>query len=128
MPRTARKTAPVIPPNVVGVVWPDGHVSTAPTWEALEDVIRLDQFDIPDADKFREHMEKRAKNWSGVEIQTNGSANDFFYELERALLCERIGDGIRPVDPTPRPAKVIDLELYRTGGRLPEPPADETES
>lgn len=107
------------PLHTVGIRWPDGKVQTAPNWETLEEVIRVSQYDIPDRNEFRDHMERRAKLWSGTEIMVNGDANDFFYELERAQLLRRLGNGLTVVDPSPREPIIIDLELYRTGGRVP---------
>lgn len=110
--------------HAVGIVWPDGKVQVAPTWEAMEEQVRTAQFDPPTAEDFRQHMADRAKAWSGVEVATEGSSEDFFWELERAMLLQTIRAKTTGIDTAPRQPMVVDIASIRMGGR---PLADETE-
>ena len=71
---------------MVQVRWSNGRADRALTWEELEDKIRSDQWWSMTPDEFRLAMQKRALRWSGTEIVTAGSSEQFFAELERAGL------------------------------------------
>lgn len=79
-------------PQVVRVRWSNGHVDSAPTWEALLDKVRLSQWHSWTEDEFRQVLGKRAMRWSSTPIVTAGSAEFFFTELQRALLVEILND------------------------------------
>lgn len=98
----------------VGIRWADGTVETAPTWDELESRVRKNQFDIVDPETFRAEMGIRAIQWSGVEIDTDGDASDFFWELERAALLERLPEGTKNFEPGP--ARKVPVHIYKTGG------------
>lgn len=75
------------------IKFPDGQTLEAPTWEELEDRLRLMQFeDYSDQTSFREAMQRRAEVWSDTEIMINGDSQDFMYELSRAQLLDVIPD------------------------------------
>jgi len=78
------------------VRWSNGKVDRAPTWEALEEAIRKDQWWYMDPNQFRVQMQKRAHRWSTTEILTACSSERFFQELSRALLVEILNDDDDP--------------------------------
>lgn len=75
------------------VMWSNGQVDTAKTWEELEDRVRHDQWWAYGPSEFRVEMQKRCLRWSGVEILTTGSSRQFFNELERAKVVTQVPDG-----------------------------------
>jgi hypothetical protein len=77
--------------NAIAVTWSNGQVDKAPTWEELEEHIRLTQWWAMTPDEFRAAMQKRADRWSATAISTVGTSEQFFHELQRAGLV-RIGD------------------------------------
>jgi hypothetical protein len=99
----------------VGCVWVDGTVQTAQTWEELETKVREAQYERTDPEGFRAEMGIRAKVWSNVEIDVDGSSEDFFWELERGCLLDRIPDATK-VDLTPRKPRNWNMDAIRTGG------------
>ena len=104
--------------NTYGVIWNDGVVQLAPSWEALETVLRdsqLETYESPEL--FRIVMQHRAHAWSGTEIDVSGSAYDFLCELERAGMLTTVQTYGKEINPEPRPSRIIDLTLWRTGGR-----------
>jgi hypothetical protein len=68
------------------IVWSDGTVDRAATWQELLDKVRADQWHDYTEDAFRTEMGKRALMWSGVEIDMGAPPDEFFAELERADL------------------------------------------
>jgi len=68
------------------ITWSNEKSDHAKTWEELETAVRLDQWWALDPDEFRQEMAKRAQRWSGTEIVTAGSSEQFLRELERAKL------------------------------------------
>ncbi len=74
------------------VIWSNGKVDQAETWEQLETLIRLDQWSGMDPEEFREEMAKRAYRWSGLRIDRGLTAQDFFAELAAAYLIEIVND------------------------------------
>ena len=72
--------------GMVAVSWPDGTFNLSHSWDELEDLVRSQQWDSYSAEGFRAEMEARALNWSGTDIRTDGTSEDFFREMERAHL------------------------------------------
>jgi hypothetical protein len=68
------------------IVWSNGTVDRARTWQELLDKVRVDQWHDYSEDAFRAEMAKRALRWSGVEIDMGAPPEEFFAELERAKL------------------------------------------
>jgi hypothetical protein len=77
--------------NQPAVIFPDGSRLTAKTWRELESILRNDSWNPSDKEKFRAEFAKRARNWSGTEIDSELISRQWFEELERAglLLIER---------------------------------------
>lgn len=73
------------------VRWSNGQADSAPTWEALEQIIRKSQWTVRNSPDFRDEMAERAIRWSGRKIMTDCTAHEFFLELEYAKLI-RIED------------------------------------
>jgi len=73
------------------IVWKDGTVVRARTWQTLLDKVRADQRHEYDEDGFRGVMAERALKWSGVEIDMGAPPAEFFAELERADLLAITG-------------------------------------
>jgi hypothetical protein len=86
----------------------DGSLMRADTWEELERAWSTAGMNaILPAGTFRESIASRALVWSGVELATDGSSEDFLQECERAGLLVTVSDATRsePVrewNPTPR--------------------------
>jgi hypothetical protein len=78
--------------TVPAIKWTNDRVDTAPTWEALEDLVRNDQWSPYSPDEFRVEMQRRAGVWSGNEITTVGDSKAFFEELRRAGLIEIVSE------------------------------------
>lgn len=70
----------------VSIRWSDDKVEVAPSWEELEEKVRLYQWAPMSPDEFRAEMQKRCLRWSGTEIATTGTSAEFFAELARARL------------------------------------------
>lgn len=70
--------------HTVTIRWSDDRLESAPSWEALEEKVRAYQWWPMTPDEFRAEMQKRALRWSGTEIATTGSSEEFFAELARA--------------------------------------------
>lgn len=69
----------------VRIRWPDGHSETADHWAALEEQVWRGQWQfLPSRDAFRAELAHRSAVWSDTPIETTGSAEAFFRELERA--------------------------------------------
>lgn len=79
----------------VSVIWPDGCMDSAPTWAALFDQVRLNQWHDYTRKEFRLEMAKRAEIWSGAELDlTTCRMETLFRRLEGAGML-RIVAGIR---------------------------------
>jgi hypothetical protein len=76
---------------VIGVEWSDGRQVWAPTWVAMFEEIKGDQWSDYDHREFRAEMAKRSIRWSGTEIDPWLPADKFFKELQRARLLIVIG-------------------------------------
>lgn len=74
------------------IAWSNDDTTSAPTWEALEQRVRKIQWHRYAPDEFRDAMSKRAWRWSGTRINVEGSAEEFFAELERAGLIIIVSD------------------------------------
>lgn len=69
----------------VHIKWYDGKKQTAESWEELEQTVNGQQWSPHTSiEGYREEMAERAMAWAGIEIDTDGTALDFFWELERA--------------------------------------------
>jgi len=68
------------------IIWPDGHVDTGPTWEAVFDQIRRAQWYVECERVFRETLSDRALVWSKgrMEIDPDLPLPDLFRALEKA--------------------------------------------
>lgn len=75
----------------IRIEWTNGKIDEAGTYEALEDLVRADQFREYGPVEFREEMAKRAYRWSLAKIDTTGTSEDFIRELAYARLV-RIDD------------------------------------
>lgn len=54
------------PDRVITIVWPDGDITTAPTWRELEENMRATQWTTYySREDFRNEMRRRANIWSG---------------------------------------------------------------
>lgn len=109
--------------SIVAVRWPDGKVQTAETWEDLEEQVRVSQYDIPAKESFREHMANRAKKWSGTEIMTSGTSNDFFWELERAGMLRKVDRAANEAAINHEPY-VVDLTNWTNANKTFDPFAE----
>jgi hypothetical protein len=78
--------------SFVAVIWSNGQIDKAATWDELEEHVRATQWWAMEADEFRAVMQKRAHRWSLTDISTVGTSEEFFAELQRADLV-RIIDG-----------------------------------
>lgn len=65
----------------------DGAIYEAPTWVALEDVLRQDVWNPSELKKFRAEMALRASNWSGWHLNPNARAEMFLKGMEAAGMC-----------------------------------------
>lgn len=79
--------------QMVRVRWSNNRIDAAPTWEELEKRVRVDQWGEFTEEEFRAVMAKRAWRWSRTDIDTDGSSELFFRELERAGLVLVETDG-----------------------------------
>jgi hypothetical protein len=69
------------------ITWSSGRVDQAPTWQAMLDLVRADQWAEYDSeDGFRAELAKRAYRWSTTAIDIGAPPRRFFLELERARL------------------------------------------
>lgn len=68
------------------ILWTNGHLDQALTWQGLLDIVRTTQWRDLDEYEFRAEMAKRAFRWSGVEIDAGAPPRRFFHELARAGL------------------------------------------
>jgi hypothetical protein len=75
------------------IQWSNGKVDSAGTWNALETLVREDQYRPFDKAQFRVEMFKRALLWSGVEIDVSANAHQFFTELQWAKLIKILKEG-----------------------------------
>lgn len=72
------------------IKWPNGEIDHADTWEEIERRVQKVQWEDYDSqDEFREDMARRAMYWSGLEIDTFGTSEQFVWELERAQMLIR---------------------------------------
>ena len=81
------------------VRWSNDQVDEAPTWEALEDLVREDQWSVYEPDEFRVEMQRRSAVWSGTQIATTGNSRSFFEELARAGLIEIVNQSEETDEP-----------------------------
>jgi hypothetical protein len=69
------------------VRWENDERDAGSTWQELLDHVRNTQWCPYETEaEFREDMARRAFNWSLTEIDTSGTAEEFFRELERARM------------------------------------------
>lgn len=86
----------------------DGSLMRAETWEELEAAWSTDGMNaVLPAGTFRDSMASRALVWSGTELATDGSSQDFLLECERAGMLVTVSNAtlaepIREWQPTPR--------------------------
>lgn len=72
---------------MIKVIFPDNRRIEGETPEEVEEQIRKMQWDQHETqEEFREEMGRRALEWSGVEIDTDGNSLDFLMELERGQI------------------------------------------
>lgn len=74
------------------VLWPNGDMHSAPTWGKLLRQLRKTQWHRWTPWGFRREMGRRAELWSGERINTHGSAEQLFRELERVGALRVIDD------------------------------------
>lgn len=77
---------------MAAVLWSNGKVDQAATWDDLEGKVRQDQWWDLSPDEFRGAMQKRAWRWSHTRIVTAGTSEQFFAELARAGLVEIVDE------------------------------------
>ena len=68
------------------VRWPDGSTLSAETWEEMLELLAGEQWTPTSGARVRREMARRARRWSGTTIDTDGTPEHFFQELERAQL------------------------------------------
>lgn len=68
------------------VIFPDGAYLGADTWADLEKMLKTDAWNPSDRVLFREEMARRARNWSGFEVDVELVSRQFFEQLEKAGL------------------------------------------
>lgn len=79
------------------VIWPDGCMDSAPSWLALFDQVRRNQWHRYTRKQFRAEMTHRAEVWSGAHLDlATCDLETFFRRLEDAGVL-RIVAGIEEV-------------------------------
>ncbi len=68
------------------IIWSNGHLDRARTWQGLMDIVRTTQWHDYDEEEFRAAMGKRAWRWAGAHIDIGATPKRFFEELERAKM------------------------------------------
>jgi len=68
------------------VLFPDGTLCKAPSWNRLEKLLRLDSWNPEEGDRFRKVMANRAWMWSGSPVDVELVSSQFFQDLEAAGL------------------------------------------
>lgn len=68
------------------VHWPDGSWLTAESWGKMLKVLADEQWTPMSGTRLRREMARRARRWSGMHIDTDGSCEEFFREMERAQM------------------------------------------
>lgn len=68
------------------VRWPDGSWLSAESWGKMLKLVIDEQWQPMSGHQLRRDMARRARRWSGTHIDTDGSAEDFFRELDRAQM------------------------------------------
>jgi hypothetical protein len=76
----------------VAIRWPDGEMERAPTWGALLDMLRQQQFEDLTEARFRIELGRRAYNWSYTQINAWAPPRRLFQELARAGMLDIIED------------------------------------
>jgi hypothetical protein len=87
---------------MVAVVWPDGKVSSAPTWSALLTDLRRMPWNahFKSDQEFKKEMARRAYIWCGEPlVRPSSSPKRFFEELEEAKMLRVLA----PKDNVPLP-------------------------
>lgn len=77
------------------IIWSNGKVDQASTWQGLLDRIRGDQWRGYAEWEFRAEMAKRAWRWSHTSIDMGARPRRFFQDLERAklIIIDRPAEG-----------------------------------
>jgi hypothetical protein len=71
--------------SVIVIRWENDERDVGSTWQELLDHVRDTQWYTYESEaEFRADMASRAFNWSLTEIDTGGTAEQFFRELKRA--------------------------------------------
>lgn len=76
------------------VIWADGCMDRAATWEQLFDDVRRNQWHQYSRRAFRTELARRAKIWSGTDVDPTTDLETLFHALETAS-CLRIVEGAR---------------------------------
>ncbi len=79
---------------MIVIRWDNDERDVGSTWQEVLDHVRETQWRTYESEaEFREEMAWRAFNWSLTEIETGGTAEEFFRELERARVVRIEQDG-----------------------------------
>ena len=79
---------------MIVIRWDNDERDVGSTWQELLDLVRHTQWYTYESEaEFRADMARRAFNWSLTEIDTGGTAEEFFRELERARVIRIEQDG-----------------------------------
>lgn len=87
---------PIIERRNIEIMWTNGKIDKADTWQELMDNVRGDQWSEFIAEyEFRAALAKRAYRWSGARIDDEAPVDEFFRLLSAAgLIRIIIGNGL----------------------------------
>lgn len=74
------------------VLWPNGHVDRARSWDDLLEKVRRTQVRDIAPEEFRIELAERAWVWNHNVVDPFCSARDLFEQLELAKMCKIISD------------------------------------
>lgn len=77
-------------PARLNLVWPDGSIITAGTFEELEEALRASQWHtFKSRREFRREMRKRAELWSGRRV-----SKPVLYQTPKAFIYQLVNSGM----------------------------------
>lgn len=72
------------------ITWINGTKDSAPSWQAMMDLVRARQWSEMGEYGFRVTMAHRAILWSGIKIDMGAEPREFFAELLRARILSNM--------------------------------------